>query len=669
MKRECRRLIVASLFVLAWSVVGAAPNKVPVDPLTLPPGEQSYDPMTPPTGASPPGWYVQPAETAADRQTQAFSPQSAVIATGATIGALMRWPAGGRPERPMVNATAYYRDAFTGIRFTAHASRDGDTWTVKAEYPVEDGSSRTLTTTWPNLRYYEQIGGFYDCWYSPGWLYYICGVRSLVITAYRLSQCDPAGTWIMRIYENGTQVGGDQPFIMRLEIPPTEATPENPLVALSQYTSPRHPYDSACYHARDPTRKTVLCDPDNLTDPDLEWFSIDAKGCAMTSAAMVSTYHGGIIGQDQGLIDFNDWLKANSGFDLRPGAVGNLDWRQAAAYRGAMSFIGFGGSDDLKLRQDICRYGPQAMNVKGGGHFVMVVGRTGLSSDTPWKIYDPNPKNLPREQLTTLAEADGGVYPGTRRFRGWRDAYPFPIYGIRFLLYSPAELLVTAPDGSKTGFDPITGRTYNEIPNSSYQLEGYDDAETGIINPDKVKILDITGVPSDGEYLVQVTGTGTGMYDLAITRIGNDARERDRIELIEVPVEYGEVHRYAVAYSAGASQPPAVSGGFDGRGQRPADVNKFLRYSNPSSARTSLPAGTTHFRLAISYGETTIPETFKATLNGADVSALFSPAPGVSQVVLLPLSRGSNTLVLAIDGRTEGGGVATDTDRLVFLVP
>lgn len=600
------------------------------------------------------------------------------------VGPLVRWPAGGKPERVMQNATAYYRDAFSGIRYTAFASQDGDSWTVKAVFPTEDGGGRTQTVTWPDVRYYAQVGGWPSCWYSAGWLYYICGTTSIDITAYKKSQCDPAGSWTMQVYQNGGAVGQPSPFTMRLEVPPTTDTPENPLIGLNQNTSPPYPYDSVCYRKSDNHEYTrVTCDPDPNqpdpanskrflvpSDPDLRAFSIGAKGCALTSAAMVNAYHNSVV-PNGSVIGFNDAMKLAGGFVTGPACDtrtrgcrnGGVVWSTLA--RGVTSWIGIGSNENIELRKTICENGPQVMSVNGGGHYVMVVGRRGLDATTSWKIYDP------RDGIETDLNGRHTLMAddSTRLYRGPDAPYRFPIYGITITLHSPAELIVTAPDGSKTGYDPISGTRYKQIPLANYFAEGYDDDETGAVEPHKAKFLNIAGGPADGEYMVQVIGTGTGLYSMDIERIGTDGKTIDGISEVDIPTQYGETHTYAVQYSATSSQPPSIQGGYDGGGQKPVDVNKFLRYSNPSAARTSLAAGTTSFPLSITYGSTTIPGTFTATLNGTNVTSLLSPAAGTSQVAQLPLTSGSNTLVLAIDGQTASGRIATDTDRLVFNVP
>jgi len=107
---------------------------------------------------------------------------------------------------------------------------------------------------------------------------------------------------------------------------------------------------------------------------------------------------------------------------------------------------------------------------------------------------------------------------------------------------------------------------------------------------------------------------------------------------------------------------------FDGGGQRPPDVNAFLRYANPLQARTDLPAGTTTFDVVIYYGDTIDPATFQATLNGAPLGG-FTPIPGTHETVTIPLGPGRNVLLLEVQGVRNDGRTATDRDRLTFIVP
>ena len=107
--------------------------------------------------------------------------------------------------------------------------------------------------------------------------------------------------------------------------------------------------------------------------------------------------------------------------------------------------------------------------------------------------------------------------------------------------------------------------------------------------------------------------------------------------------------------------------GFDGKGQSPRTVNKFLSFCNPSQVTTHLPSGQNTFYLSIFYGDTILPETFTAELNSNPIANQFSPAPNSDETVLLNLEPGRNTLKLSVNGILDTGREATDTDRLIFI--
>ncbi len=109
-------------------------------------------------------------------------------------------------------------------------------------------------------------------------------------------------------------------------------------------------------------------------------------------------------------------------------------------------------------------------------------------------------------------------------------------------------------------------------------------------------------------------------------------------------------------------------GAFDGGGQRPRDVNRFLTYDNPTSTATALPPGTTSFPLTIYYGPTVHITSFRAVLNGVDITSQFSPAPGGKQTVNIQLPQGRSVLQLTANGELPSR-TATDSDRLVLDVP
>jgi hypothetical protein len=195
---------------------------------------------------------------------------------------------------------------------------------------------------------------------------------------------------------------------------------------------------------------------------------------------------------------------------------------------------------------------------------------------------------------------------------------------------------------------------------------GQDDDETGEVSLIVTKEL-VAPRPPAGDYQLQVTGTGAGTYTLDIQAYDPDLNAST--ELFEdMPISSGQVHVYGFYFAKTVGAEIEVTGSFDGGGQRPRDVNKFLSYSSPTASRTALPTGTTTYPLMIFYGKTVLPASFRAELNGADISTWFHPTPGGHEFVSLPVQPGRNVLVLSVDGNLPNR-VATDTDRLVFIVP
>ncbi|HUQ72085.1 MAG TPA: Ig-like domain-containing protein [Planctomycetaceae bacterium] len=116
-------------------------------------------------------------------------------------------------------------------------------------------------------------------------------------------------------------------------------------------------------------------------------------------------------------------------------------------------------------------------------------------------------------QVDGIAPAHSGVLRHGQVFNrtpGRTDPQNFNLYafmtranqGIGFTLNSPANLLITDPLGRRVGVDPTTGQTVNEIPGASFSGAG--------VEPQTIAVPG--GI--DGQYQVQVVGTGDGMFHL-----------------------------------------------------------------------------------------------------------------------------------------------------------
>ena len=222
-----------------------------------------------------------------------------------------------------------------------------------------------------------------------------------------------------------------------------------------------------------------------------------------------------------------------------------------------------------------------------------------------------------------------------------------------------SDIVVVDPRGRRTGFDPAAGANYREIPRSSYLEEGSVQRTVAVA----------IGQPIDGRYNLEVIGTGPGTYALDVRGWDRNGDGTGRPHFRPIPTARGSVHRYHLQYSAVPNAPPTVRGGFEGAGQKPDDTDAFLTYANPTRLDTPLAAGDSTFPLLIFYSGSIQPVTFSAMLDDINISSRFTPRPGTTELVLIPLRAGSNALVLSVQGTTTAGQLATDIDRLTFRVP
>ncbi len=105
---------------------------------------------------------------------------------------------------------------------------------------------------------------------------------------------------------------------------------------------------------------------------------------------------------------------------------------------------------------------------------------------------------------------------------------------------------------------------------------------------------------------------------------------------------------------------------YDGGGQQPAEVNKFLRYAAPLDNRVKVPANST-YTVIVYYGKTIQPATFSATLDGVDITSRFHPIPGGADAVSVAIGASTTKLHMSVDGTKSSGGKSTDSDTLTFL--
>lgn len=464
----------------------------------------------------------------------------------------------------------------------------------------------------------------------------------------------------------------DSGFARRLE-PFVNGAPESaavgefqliPMIPPGTYTTYNQadfstPYDSACAGADGSIRCRGVEGEVRKT--------IAQKGCLLTAAAMALSYFQVETRPDS----LNAWLNRNAGYEgpgvLRYWRIANRAVESGVQFTaGTVPVNTIGG-----LRELICRYGPQVVKVNtrpdGSTHFVLATGIAPDGNDV--RIDDPGSRlDVP------LLRARYGGFESVRQLRRTTGTSDTLGTGLVVTVFSPAHLLLTDPLGRRVGFDPSAGRLFAEVPGSSYDSTAglsnvLDDGTFGPDDAEQPKQIELTEAVT-GVYTVDVEGTGTGTYELATSLLGNGNRSAS-INYRDIPIVAGERHRYAFAYNPDAVGVPgstsAGSGGFSGGGQS-AQADAILTYARPGQRQTTLVPGSAQYRLLVFYAPGTVPGSFLAELNGSDVSALFTPVGGSSEIVEIPLSPGRNVLKLRADG-IGNGRVLSDADNLVFIVP
>jgi len=571
-----------------------------------------------------------------------------------STGKLWRYPAEEKRWIQMAPDTAYARDVMAGGETSITDAVDGETWNVHFVLP----SDSSIIIGDP-IKFYDSYSEKKNCFVSTGFVR--CGTRSLLVLWYVRVQGGPSGEWDMHFLNNGDPYAVKN-FYIKPQIPPGKV-PSG--AAYNQGTFSTQHYDGIC---KGPLKANGKYEAVPCSDKYPEIYTIQRKGCYLTDAAMILAYHG----VDVTVPELNTWLINNDGYDSK----GNVFPGKVAEYgrkvgQKNISWIGNTNVGDLaKLRQLIFNYGPQIIGTK-----LVVSRKTGKKVPTHWVaatgenldettllINDPDGGSL-----TTIDDKYSNSWSRIRAFSG-------PEYtvtdnsGITIRFHSPGELVLTNPQGKRVGFDPINGTHYDEIPQAGYSEQGLvDDYPSSEADTDPTLYHEIAiRQPVDGDYNLQVIGTGTGTYTLDLLAMGSNFADTYK-DFRDVTIEPGVVHSYQFSFAKQSGGQTSIEGGFDGKGQRPRDVNKFLTFASPSQAQTTLPHGTSGYAIHVFYGKSIIPNSFKAELNRKDISGQFNPQPGTDEIVNLGLSAGRNVVKLSIDGQLPKR-TANDTDRLVLKV-
>lgn len=520
--------------------------------------------------------------------------------------------------QPAPTPTAYYRDVYAGAETFLSISGPvaSETWRVDWLLP----NNQVKQTT---IRYFSSYNGYQNCFIGDR---VICGITSVRAYWYIPARCQPPGTYTMTFYDNSTQYDQRQFKLL-------------PQIKEGKVPS----YDQTEY----PTQLMGWLPPSP---------TIRAKGCALTSLAMILSYHG-IKGPNGTLIkpdELNEKLKEVGGYTMHD----QIEWWAVSSITGGKVKFSPNIAFD-NLERSICDYGPQMVGAEGSAHVPNShwMAATGLNENDDYLVNDP------WQSRDKFYGEHWPVSNSTRGFVGPEISITNQS-GITIYLHSPAELLLTDPQGRKLGIDPVTGQYFKEIPKSFYELSALTDQETGLTDEPSKELT--FGEPIDGEYSLEVIGTGSGDYALEVRAMDN-TMQRSSFLVDQVPITPNERHSYRFHFSGTGTAPLEFIANFNGNGQN-TKVNSLLSYNAPTNNRTQLPVGTDAYTVSVFYNRSILSQSFRAVFNGADISSAFHPIPGTNERVTLPLTVGRNLLHLTVAGDINGR-IATDSDRLTLIVP
>lgn len=397
-------------------------------------------------------------------------------------------------------------------------------------------------------------------------------------------------------------------------------------------------------------------------------------GCAVTSLADVLAYRGQIgNGAPVDPIYLNDVLITTSPIALQ--SDGNMIWKNLGK---ALQDLDTGldaevhdpsgwSSNKDSLAQRITQIGT-AVSVgdlpiisvdNGGNHYVVITGVQGTDADG-------NPDFVIQDPLASGWAGGGGDQSGKRLSQtvygtirnqwqrgklqtiivkpGTPAANQLSIYG-QFANpaaagtgnqdsqradvtngESPIQLLITDPSGNKTGYDPTTDTYLQEIPDSSYAIEGGLADPTGQSSTPLVPFFHANS-PNVGEYKIEVISTRTGSYSLNVKSfVGTHSPTLQTITGTATP---GAIQNYIATYTTNSTPPPIQ--------QVIEDRERYVQYNGWRGVINAAANGGT-YRISNTKNDTL---TFKFTGKSVKWFSVKGPDQGKAQVRIDGVDKGT----------------------------
>ena len=278
--------------------------------------------------------------------------------------------------------------------------------------------------------------------------------------------------------------------------------------------------------------------------------TVSKWGCFMTSATMIINYWGSrqYPAFESNPREFNDWLRDNDGYNGGHSVVHASIIDYAQENNVPLYYNNQVTGQNNAILDDYLRSGnpvlmgvnEQVDSVTGrsyAGHFVVATGITEINDNHTYFINDP-------------------IHGETTLYEQWDNEYYsiLPLSGtpadqrtLQISAHSPVELLVTDELGRKSGYDPETNIYWDEIPEAEYSISTIVSIETIEAELPISKNLMIY-IPIDGQYKIEVFGTGEGSYEIDAYASDWQGRVSSRVFLGEA--QSGSYENYIISYSS-----------------------------------------------------------------------------------------------------------------------
>ena len=267
--------------------------------------------------------------------------------------------------------------------------------------------------------------------------------------------------------------------------------------------------------------------------------TIGRCGCLITSFVMLAHYYGidtDIAGNPVTPLNMNSWLETNNGYDPN----NNLIWDKALQYLGTLingrintrlQYEAVNGhsiiTDAANIDNFLAQHNPAIFYNNSAGHYLVATSKLTNSQSATYALRDPFFYNT--QTLNDAQNSSSHIHAYNNHFDfaliPTKLAQPQPLKrNTTLFLASPAEILVTEPQGNKEGKDPTTSTSYNQISGATY------DIQVPILSSDvpldsstlhQTKVLRLPSL-SNGTYNIQIIGTGSGTYQFT-SAMTNDA--------------------------------------------------------------------------------------------------------------------------------------------------